>query len=98
MRLWLKGRPKALKCSTDRNQLPARQGVDLFLWPYVLGQQDSRGILTSSALRIKLKTLLRCAGHVQRKVHAYKHAKCIKSFCASYKMPTSQAMRTFLNA
>lgn len=81
-----------------RQESAARQGVDLFLWPYVMGQQDSRGILTSSALRIKLKTLVRCAGHVQIKAHAYKHAKCIKSLCASYKMPTSQAMREFLNA
>lgn len=27
MRLWLKGRPEALECSTDRNQLPGRGWV-----------------------------------------------------------------------
>jgi len=82
----------------QRQESAARQGVDLFLWPCVLGQQNSRGILTSSALRIKLKTLVRCAGHAKRKAHTYTNMQNALSFCASFKMPTSQTMRKILNA
>lgn len=53
-----------------RQESAARQGMGLFLWPCVLlSQQDSRGILTSSALRIKLRVLMTVAC-----THTFKNA------------------------
>lgn len=73
-----------------RQESAARQGMGLFLWPRVLGQQDSRGILTSSALRIKLREYLCFAGHLLRKLHVHKHLKM-------HIKPSSPAMRKTLN-
>ncbi len=73
-----------------RQESAARQGMGLFLWPCVLGQQDSRGILTSSALRIKLREYLCFAGHLLRKLHVHKHLKM-------HIKPSSPAMRKTLN-
>lgn len=73
-----------------RQESAARQGMDLFLWPCVLGQQDSRGILTSSALRIK--RWYRHAGRAKKGAYI-QTCKMHKSVWASYKMPSSLAMR-----
>ncbi len=65
-----------------RQESAARQGMGLFLWPCVLSQQNNRGILTSSDLRIKLREYL-------WQLHAHTRVKM-------HKKP-SQALRKILN-
>lgn len=77
MRLWLKGRPEALECGTDRNHLPGREWICFSghvcsvsriaeeSWPHLHSESNSKGFLC-------------IAGHLQRKLHVHKHLKMQK--------------------